>query len=86
VGRRISATTRSSGAAAARIDYVRRDQDQQRGIIRERFAGMGWEAPRILAVLDGATDLYFDAICRVDVPSWSRGRIARATGCSTGRR
>ncbi|GAB3848376.1 Rossmann-fold NAD(P)-binding domain-containing protein [Dactylosporangium cerinum] len=62
--------------AAPRIDYDRHDQDQQRDIIRARFTGMGWEVPRLLAALDGATDLYFDAICRVDVPSWSRGRIA----------
>ncbi|MFI1191813.1 FAD-dependent monooxygenase [Micromonospora sp. NPDC020750] len=62
--------------AAPRIDYDRHDSDQQRGIVRERFAGLGWEVPRLLAALEEATDFYFDSICRVDISPWSSGRIA----------
>jgi 2-polyprenyl-6-methoxyphenol hydroxylase-like FAD-dependent oxidoreductase len=62
--------------AAPRIDYDRHDRDQQRRIIGERFADMGWEVPRLLAGLRRALDFYFDPICRVDIPTWSRGRVA----------
>jgi 2-polyprenyl-6-methoxyphenol hydroxylase-like FAD-dependent oxidoreductase len=62
--------------AAPALDYDRHDPDQQRRIIVERFADLGWQVPRLLAALPDAADFYFDAICRVDVPTWSRGRIA----------
>jgi 2-polyprenyl-6-methoxyphenol hydroxylase-like FAD-dependent oxidoreductase len=62
--------------AAPRLVYDRHDLDQQRRIIADRFAGLGWEVPRLLAGLADATDLYFDSICRVDLSSWSRGRIS----------
>ena len=62
--------------AAPRLDYDRHDRDQQRRIIGERFADLGWEVPRLLAGLRQANDFYFDPICRVDIPTWSRGRVA----------
>lgn len=61
--------------ASPPLDYDRHDLDQQRTILRERFAGLRWEVPRLLAALPDATDLYFDAICRVDATTWSRGRV-----------
>jgi 2-polyprenyl-6-methoxyphenol hydroxylase-like FAD-dependent oxidoreductase len=39
-------------------------------------AGLGWLAPRLLEALDVSDDVYFDQICRVDNPTWARGRIA----------
>jgi 2-polyprenyl-6-methoxyphenol hydroxylase-like FAD-dependent oxidoreductase len=62
--------------AAPPLDYDRRDLDQQRDLIMRRFAGLGWEVPRLLAALRDAPDFYFDAICRVDITPWWRGRVA----------
>src|SRR2546423_15158636 len=62
--------------ASPPLGYDRRDLDQQRDLIAHRFAGLGWEVPRLLAALREAPDFYFDAICRVDVTPWWRGRIA----------
>jgi 2-polyprenyl-6-methoxyphenol hydroxylase-like FAD-dependent oxidoreductase len=62
--------------AAPPLDYDRRDENAKRRIIRERYAGLGWHVPRLLAALDTAPDLYFDQICRVDLPRWSKGRVA----------
>jgi 2-polyprenyl-6-methoxyphenol hydroxylase-like FAD-dependent oxidoreductase len=72
--------------ASPRIDYDRHDLDQQRGVIREVFAGLGWQVPRLLAALDEAPDLYcyFDSISRVDVWPWSRGRIALVGDAASG--
>src|SRR5207248_386201 len=62
--------------AAPPLAYDRRDLDQQRDLILSRFAGLGWAVPRLLAALREAPDLYFDAICRVDLAPWWRGRVA----------
>jgi 2-polyprenyl-6-methoxyphenol hydroxylase-like FAD-dependent oxidoreductase len=62
--------------ASPPLDYDRRDLDQQRDLIERRFAGLGWEVPRLLATLRDAPDFYFDAICRVDLTPWWRGRVA----------
>lgn len=48
----------------------------QKQLLKEKFGGLGWETPRILAALDAAPDLYFDQISQVKMPRWSKGRIA----------
>jgi 2-polyprenyl-6-methoxyphenol hydroxylase-like FAD-dependent oxidoreductase len=58
------------------IAYDRHDPAAARRILRDRYAGMGWLTPRLLDHLDTAGDFYFDQICRVDNPHWTRGRVA----------
>jgi 2-polyprenyl-6-methoxyphenol hydroxylase-like FAD-dependent oxidoreductase len=48
----------------------------QKAILRKRFAGDGWELPRILAALDTCTELYFDRVSQIHMGGWSQGRIA----------
>ncbi|NUR94879.1 MAG: FAD-dependent oxidoreductase, partial [Kribbellaceae bacterium] len=55
--------------------YNRRDLDQQKSIIAERFRGLGWYVPELLEALPAATELYFDSISRVRVDRWSTNRI-----------
>ena len=62
--------------ASPELSYDRHDLAAQKRLLRERFADLGWEVPRMLAALDDADDLYFDQICRVDITPWSRGRVA----------
>ena len=62
--------------AAPRLTYDRHDPAAIKQILRDQFAGMGWLTPRLLSFLDTAPDLYFDQICRVDNPAWTRGRTA----------
>jgi len=71
-----SRATAFAAFASPRLRYNRRDLDEQRRILRDRYAGMGWLAPRLLDAMDTASDLYFDQICRVDNPTWTKGRIA----------
>ncbi|MER5973341.1 FAD-dependent monooxygenase, partial [Streptomyces sp. NPDC002055] len=61
--------------AAPRLAEHRHDPDQQKALIAEAFAGLGWEVPRLLAALREAPELYFDSISRVDMDTWSTGRI-----------
>lgn len=52
------------------------DVAAQRRILRETFSGIGWEADEILAAMESADDLYFDAVAQTRLSSWSRGRVA----------
>jgi 2-polyprenyl-6-methoxyphenol hydroxylase-like FAD-dependent oxidoreductase len=44
--------------------------------LRERFAGMGWEVPAMLAALDRARDLYVDRISQIRMDRWHKDRVA----------
>ena len=39
------------------------------------YGAMGWRAPKLLRSFLAAGDRYFDAVSRVRVPVWSRGRV-----------
>ena len=57
------------------IDYDYRDRRQQRRLIHERFDGLGWKVPAMLAGAAGDDDFYFDRINQIRMPTWSRGRV-----------
>jgi 2-polyprenyl-6-methoxyphenol hydroxylase-like FAD-dependent oxidoreductase len=61
--------------ASPPLEYDRNDTAQQQAILRDRFAAMDWEVPRLLAMLDHAPDFYFDSISQIKMPEWSNGRI-----------
>ena len=69
------ATAFAAFASPAR-HYERRDRTAHEQLLGEVFAGMGWQASQLLAALGSAPELYVDAICRVDIEPWARGRIA----------
>ncbi|MFI9327573.1 FAD-dependent monooxygenase [Kitasatospora sp. NPDC052868] len=56
--------------------FDHRDTDLHKRIVAESHAGLGWRVPQLLDRLRQTDDLYFDAVSIVDLPSWSRGRIA----------
>ena len=58
------------------IDYDYRDEAQQRAIIASRFAGLGWRVPELLAEIKQSRTFYFDKLCQIKMPSWTRGRVA----------
>jgi 2-polyprenyl-6-methoxyphenol hydroxylase-like FAD-dependent oxidoreductase len=57
------------------ITYDRRDLDQQRQILIDRFAGAGWQCDALLAAAREADDFYFDSFAQVHMPTWSSGRV-----------
>jgi 2-polyprenyl-6-methoxyphenol hydroxylase-like FAD-dependent oxidoreductase len=57
------------------ISYDRRDLDEQRHILMERFAGAGWECDALLAAAQDADDFYFDSFAQVHMSSWASGRV-----------
>jgi 2-polyprenyl-6-methoxyphenol hydroxylase-like FAD-dependent oxidoreductase len=58
------------------LDVHHRDVARQKQLLREAFAGLGWEVPRILEELDRTPAFYFDSITQVRMDSWSRGRVS----------
>ncbi|MGI4895434.1 MAG: FAD-dependent monooxygenase [Janthinobacterium lividum] len=63
---------RTRGAA----DAGHRTLDEERALLRARFADAGWEASRVLDGFDAADDLYVQSIGQVRAPRWSQGRVA----------
>jgi 2-polyprenyl-6-methoxyphenol hydroxylase-like FAD-dependent oxidoreductase len=65
-----------SFASDEEIPYDRRDEQQQRRIISDQFAGVGWRTPELLEEVRRSKSFYFDKLCQVRMPSWSKGRVA----------
>ncbi|MFF0741929.1 FAD-dependent monooxygenase [Streptomyces sp. NPDC004111] len=63
--------------ASEELAYDRHDpaHTDQKAILRERYAGLGWHTPALLAALEDADELYFDSIAQVHVDRLSRGRV-----------
>jgi 2-polyprenyl-6-methoxyphenol hydroxylase-like FAD-dependent oxidoreductase len=57
------------------LAYDRRDPDEQRALLAQRFAGAGWQCDALLAAAKTADDFYFDAFTQVRMPTISQGRI-----------
>ncbi|MEV0994465.1 FAD-dependent monooxygenase [Nonomuraea sp. NPDC050202] len=57
------------------LDYHHRDVARQKELLRERFAGVGWQVPRLLAELERTPAFYFDSITQLRLDTWSRGRV-----------
>ncbi|MEY2229257.1 MULTISPECIES: FAD-dependent monooxygenase [Streptomyces] len=74
-------TARDDGAkamflfASGPLEYDRRDRASQQRLLAEAYAAEGWEVPRLLDGMDGATDFYFDSLSQVRMDRWSTGRV-----------
>ena len=58
------------------IPYDYRDEAPQRRTMEEQFAGIGWRAAELLDEVQASSSFYFDKLCQVKMPSWSKGRVA----------
>lgn len=59
---------------------------EQKAMLRERFADVGWQAQRVLAGMETTDDFYFDVLRQVRMPRWSSGRVVLtgdAAWCAT---
>lgn len=59
--------------SSVRIDP--RDAGAAAELLTHTYQEAGWRAPEFLAGYLAAPDTYFDALSRIRVPSWSRGRV-----------
>jgi len=62
--------------SADEIPYNYRDEQQMRGIIMEHFSGSGWRTPELLKKVEESSGFYFDKLCQMKMPCWTKGRVA----------
>jgi len=61
---------------SAELTYDRYDTESQKKLVENAFLGYtGWETSHLLKTMKDATDFYFDEICQIHMPTWSKGRI-----------
>ncbi len=58
------------------IQYDHRDKEQKRNILISQFSGVGWRAQELLEEVKQARNFYFDKLCQIKMPSWTKGRVA----------
>jgi 2-polyprenyl-6-methoxyphenol hydroxylase-like FAD-dependent oxidoreductase len=63
-------------ASDEQIPYDYRDTAEQRGMIATQFDAVGWRTAELLREIKNSDSFYFDKLCQVRMPSWSKGRIA----------
>lgn len=65
-----------SFASDEEIPYDYRNKEQQRQLILEQFAGQSWRTAELLAELQQADNFYFVEFYQINMPSWTKGRVA----------
>lgn len=58
------------------IPYDYRNEQEQRNIILDQFSRTGWRTPELLKEVQHTTGFYFDKLCQMKMPSWTKGRVA----------
>jgi 2-polyprenyl-6-methoxyphenol hydroxylase-like FAD-dependent oxidoreductase len=74
-----SSDARSTGAllvfASSERGFDRLPVDQQKQLVADTYASVGWETHRLVAAMWEASDFYFDSISTIHMPSFSSGRV-----------
>ena len=52
------------------------DASRQKEVLTRLYSGGGWETDEMLHALQASTDLYFDRVSQIVMPSWTKGRVA----------
>lgn len=63
-------------SADQEIPYDYRNEEQQRAITIQHVDGMGWRVPELLEEVKQTPSFYFDKLCQMKMPSWTKGRVA----------
>jgi 2-polyprenyl-6-methoxyphenol hydroxylase-like FAD-dependent oxidoreductase len=59
-------------------DVIGLSREETLAVVRRRYDGVGWEAPRILDALDTSPDVYIDQLQQVRMSTWHRGHVVMA--------
>jgi 2-polyprenyl-6-methoxyphenol hydroxylase-like FAD-dependent oxidoreductase len=57
-------------------NFDHRDSAQHKAVLAAAYRGESWRAPELVEIAMAANDLYFDAVSKVVLNQWSRGRLA----------
>ena len=59
-----------------KIDYNYKNIDEQKQLLANAFDGEAWQVKKILHTLHHTDQLYFDPVCQIKMPAWTKGRVA----------
>jgi 2-polyprenyl-6-methoxyphenol hydroxylase-like FAD-dependent oxidoreductase len=59
-----------------KLNYDYKNHDQQKQILKDNFKNSAWRIPEILNAMIHSDNLYFDEVCQIHMPAWSKERIA----------
>ncbi|MBP1964515.1 FAD-dependent monooxygenase [Paenibacillus aceris] len=58
------------------LKYDRHDVEAQKELVVKVFGNeTGWETQKLIHEMTDAKDFYFDEICQIHMPTWSKGRV-----------
>lgn len=59
------------------LQYDRHNPETQKQLVTDVFASeKGWETQKLLQAMEDSEDFYFDEICQIHMPAWSKDRVA----------
>ncbi|MFI5589716.1 FAD-dependent monooxygenase [Amycolatopsis sp. NPDC051758] len=61
--------------ASPELDYDRTDVERQRALVAGAYRGAGWRVAELIAKVPEAREFYLDALARVTIDHYSRGRV-----------
>jgi len=59
-----------------KLDYDYKNHEQHKRILKKNFKNSSWKIPEILDAMLHSDNLYFDEVCQIHMPTWSKGRVA----------
>jgi 2-polyprenyl-6-methoxyphenol hydroxylase-like FAD-dependent oxidoreductase len=60
------------------------ERSAQESLLRAKLRNARWEVPAILQLMPAASDLYFDSVSQIRMPSWTTGRVALVGDAAAG--
>ncbi|NCD69662.1 FAD-dependent monooxygenase [Mucilaginibacter agri] len=58
------------------VQYDYRNETQMRNMIAEQYKNSGWRCRELLKEIRQSESFYFDKLCQMKMPSWTKGRVA----------
>lgn len=59
-----------------KLNYDYKNHEQHKQILKDNFKSSSWRIPEILDAMLHSNNLYFDEVCQIHMPTWSKGRVA----------
>lgn len=60
-----------------KLNWDYRNREQHKQILKENFGNnTNWKIPEILDTMLHSDNLFFDEVCQIRMPSWTKGRVA----------
>lgn len=59
-----------------KLNWDYRNKEQHKQILKDNFKNGLWRVPEILDTMVNSDNLYFDELCQIKMPTWTKDRVA----------